>query len=42
MTYRTTDIKEFQAMIYAAVVHGLTFEATTIDDVHKITYTGGF
>jgi hypothetical protein len=42
MSYTTADIKEFQAMVYMAITQGLTFEASSTDDVHKIIYTGGF
>ena len=42
MNYTTLDTKEFQAMVYMAVAQGLTFQASSVDGVHKIIYTGGF
>lgn len=42
MKYTTLDILEFRAMIYYSVTQGLTFDASTVDGVHTIIYTGGY
>ena len=40
------DLEEFNAMIYQAVVNGLTFSAEAAGEMHRriyiITYTGGY
>jgi|TARA_R110002033_G_scaffold23038_1_gene54925 hypothetical protein len=46
MEFLTHDLEEFNAMIYRAVVNGLTFSAEAAGEMHRriyiITYTGGY
>ena len=46
MEFQTIDLEEFNAMIYQAVVNGLTFSAEAAGEMHRriyiITYTGGY
>ena len=46
MEFQTIDLEEFNAMIYQAVVNGLTFSAEAPGEMHRriyiITYTGGY
>ena len=46
MQCQTSDLEEFNAMIYQAVRNGLTFSAEAMGEWHSrlytIIYTGGF
>ena len=41
-TFTTTSLKAFEAMVYAAIKRGVTFDADYSDGTYTITYLGGY